>query len=444
MDDTHPTVSQALDDLKAALAELSDDTLRGAGVWPEDQLKTPVKNFLDGVSSAFGKHVRVRTEDAQPQMDQGVAERRVRLDIAVIDTKTQGRVGHIELKAPGKGADPTTPAGRQGWTKHDTNQWKRLDGHPNLIYCNGSEWTLLRSGVKVRHLRLDAEGETAVGALLADFFDWTPEPPRTARALAERLAPLARLLRDAVTSELAADTAKTGRLHSMLDAWRATLMPDATEPDFADSVAQTFTYALLLARLNERIVLPLDSEQVGKALRAHGHGLLGSVLALLASEDVRATLDEPVGLIESTIAAVDPDRIRGGDATWLYFYEDFLAEYDPKRRKDSGVYYTPVEVVQAQVRLVNHVLQSRFGLSDGLGNPSVRVLDPATGTGTYLLAAAKHVLDAAEEGGLPLADTAKGLRGRLYGFELLIGAYSVAHLSLEAPIGSGVTSGREV
>ena len=79
-------------------------------------------------------------------------------------------------------------------------------------------------------------------------------------------------------------------------------------------------------------------------------------------------------------------RAKGKDI-WLYFYEDFLAAYDPKLRRQRGVYFTPTQVVQAQTRLVAELLKKRFDEPLGFASDNVTVLDPAVGTGTYLLAA---------------------------------------------------------
>ena len=428
-----PAVMKLISDV----TRVHDEQLRGIGTQPEDQLKTPVKLVLEALApNVSPRDLTVNTEDARP--NEGLDG--VRLDLSVIDAKSGYRVGHIELKAPHKGANPSLATGMQGWTAHDKNQWAKLKGLPNLIYSNGYEWTLFRTGVRVGSpVRLDdfAKGHVpdagvrAFTELIAQFLSWSPTPPRTARGLAKRLAPLARVLRDAVQAELeranGADDDSLARMHRT---WQETLMPDATNEDFADGVAQTFTYGLLLARLEDKIELPLDPEKVARSLRTHGHKLLGSVLDLLAEDSVRARIDEPIGLVESAIAAVDPEKLSSKKDTWLYFYEDFLAEYDAKRRKDAGVYFTPVEVVQTQVRLVDHVLRTRFGKAKGIGDQNVSVLDPAVGTGTYLLAVAEHVLAEADQLQLPKSEVQSQLRRRLYGFEILIGAYSVAHLRL--------------
>ena len=134
---------------------------------------------------------------------------------------------------------------------------------------------------------------------------------------------------------------------------------------------------------------------------------------------------------------VDWDRIAKGDPeAWLYFYEDFLDIYDRKLRKQTGSYYTPPEVVQAMVRLCDEALRSsqRFGVAQGLASSDVYIADPATGSGTFLLAILRAIADrvAADEGEGAVGGVNTEAAKRLYGFELQFGAFAVAQLRLLA------------
>ena len=97
-----------------------------------------------------------------------------------------------------------------------------------------------------------------------------------------------------------------------------------------------------------------------------------------------------LGALETLVSAIDRHRVnlsadRRGEP-WLYFYEDFLAIYDPEQRRQAGVYFTPLPVVRAMVRMVDQLLVERFGRRLGFGANDVVTLDPATGTGTFPLA----------------------------------------------------------
>ncbi|HUT04162.1 MAG TPA: type ISP restriction/modification enzyme, partial [bacterium] len=122
--------------------------------------------------------------------------------------------------------------------------------------------------------------------------------------------------------------------------------------------------------------------------------------------------------------------LTGPEDPWLYFYEDFLAAYDPKLRKDVGVYYTPVQVVRAQVRLIDDLLVNRLKKRSGFCNPDVVTLDPAAGTGTYLLGVIEHALKRIEDeqGAGAVPGQASTLADNLYGFEFMVGPYAVSEL----------------
>lgn len=146
-------------------------------------------------------------------------------------------------------------------------------------------------------------------------------------------------------------------------------------------------------------------------------------------------MEVAVGLLERAIGAVDPTKLKGashGHDLWLYFYEEFLAAYDQRLRKQRGVYYTPLPVVGAQTRLVAELLRDRFGKALHFADDDVTVLDPAVGTGTYLLAALDSGLAAvgAAYGAGQRGARASLMAENLRGFELLIGPYAVAHLRL--------------
>jgi hypothetical protein len=390
---------------------------------PEDQLKPPIVELL----ARFGELIGV---NLIPTTEAFVIELGARPDVAI---SVDGAVtGHIELKAPGKGAQT------RKFKAHDARQWKKFSNHPNMLYTDGNEWALYRTGErqgKVVRLQGDAtvEGAAAIGAtdahdlelLLRDFLTWEPIVPSSPRALAEVLAPLCRLLRD---DALTAVGAQGSAMHILADDWRRYLFADADDPQFADAYAQTVTYALLLARMEGEENL---ATHAADRLEAR-HGLLAQVLRILSQREAREEVEVAVDLLERTIAAVNPAMMLNGDSSdpWLYFYEEFLAAYDPKLRNNRGVYYTPVQVVQAQVRLVTELLRERFDKRLGIVDDDVVLLDPATGTGTYLLAALDEGLAAATErfGPGEAAGRASVAGANFHGFELLVGPYAVAHL----------------
>ena len=140
----------------------------------------------------------------------------------------------------------------------------------------------------------------------------------------------------------------------------------------------------------------------------------------------------PIELLERAIGAIDASSVSENGDPWLYFYEHFLREYDPELRNARGVYFTPVEVVQTQIRLVSELLQTRFNKPLAFADDEVVTLDPAAGTGTYPLAVLDHTVELIGSilgpGAVP--EKLTGLADRLFAFEILVGPYAVSHLRL--------------
>jgi hypothetical protein len=323
------------------------------------------------------------------------------------------------------------------------DQFDRFQAIPNIIYSDGNEWALYRSGKlqnKVVRLSGDvsSDGKNAIGdgdaekveRLLREFFEWEPFIPTGRhgkidfKRLPEVLAPLCRLLRDEVI-----DAIKDSRspLVQLARDWRQLLFPNASDERFADAYAQTVTFALLLARSEESGTLTLDR---AISTLAAEHSLLSRALQVLTDNNARKEINASLDLMLRVIGAIPPIAFSGAQNPWLYFYEDFLAVYDPNLRKNIGVFYTPLAVVHAQVRLIDDLLVNRLGKRLGFAEPSVVTLDPAAGTGTYLLGVIEHALARIEErfGKGAVGGHAGELAANLYGFELMVGPYAVCEL----------------
>ena len=400
---------------------------------PEEQLRAPVEALIGGVAEALGIPEIVLVGES------AIGDLRVKPDYALI--VDQLLVGHIEVKAPGKGADP-----RRFREAHDKEQWKRLSALPNILYTDGNEWGLYRQGEPIGgivRLRGDVDqsgpdltaDDAALAFLLSDFLGWEPVAPVSVRQLAETTARLCRLLRLEVL-ELIGDS--TGLRNLQAD-WRHLLYPEATDKQFADQYAQTITFALLLARvegIDLNVAAPNGENPnfslIAKQLNTR-HGLIGTALSLLTDQSVLESLATSVWALVRVLSVVDWEQLSDGDPDkWLLFYEDFLAEYDNDLRKMSGSYYTPVEMVDSMVRITDGLVRSRLKIHQGLGSSSVTVVDPACGTGTFLFRVIDRIAQTVEESegsgavGPRLQEAAK----RLIGFEMQTGPYSVAELRL--------------
>ena len=421
------TVHTALQAFAAAVTDKLTQITHGE---PEEQLRAPFENFMGAAAGALGWNVVCTGETPLP-------DRLGRPDYAVHLNSLLA--GYVELKPAGAGAAATRFAGR------NLKQFNRFSAIPNLLYTDGNEWALYRNGALVdRVVRLSgdvaSEGAKAVGPqdahalenLLRDFLMWKPFIP-TDRAgridlprFAALLAPLCRMLRDDVTDALKRPDSP---LVQLAQDWRQLLFPDASDEQFSDAYAQTVLFALLLGRSEGADPLTLGSAE--KALSAQ-HNLLSRALQVLTDPNARADIAAPLDLLLRVVAVTPPAALTSPDDPWLYFYEDFLAVYDPRLRKDAGAYYTPVEVVRAQVRLIDNLLVERLAKPLGFADPDVVTLDPALGTGTYLLGVIEHALGRVEDeqgtGAVP--NQATTLAENLYGFELMAGPYAVSELRI--------------
>jgi len=396
---------------------------------PEDQLRGPLETLLKAAGVSLSKAVVAKGESM-------LAGRLGRPDYAVLVDGSLS--GYVELKSPGHGANPNAFGGT------DREQWKRFTSIPNLLYTDGNEWGLHRDGERVGKIvrllgdvsqdgaaAVDANSAASVAALLADFFSWEPIVPTSPPQLAGVLAPLCRLLRDQVKESLGDPQSP---LVQLATDWRQLLFPDADDEQFADAYAQTVTYALLLAKADG--AASLNAATAATTLGT-AHGLLARALQVLTDPAVDIEIGSALRLLERTIAAIAPKTLSGKTSDpWLYFYENFLAAYDPRLRKNAGVYYTPVEVVRLQVRIADDLLRTRLGKPKGLAESGVHTLDPAVGTGTYLLGAITHSLAEIEAtyGPGAVAGEATALASHLHGFELLVGPYAVAQLRVSREI----------
>jgi hypothetical protein len=379
-----------------------------------------------------------------------------RPDIALKRTGSPPRA-FVELKAPTKSADPTR------WRGADARQFERFKEFPGWATSNVIEIRLLYRGEEfesatvvpdssLRPDRDDARADKAVAEhdpapllrLLERLCDAAGREPsaRDAPHLAELMAHSARLVRGIVRDRLTELHREENPGHALLQVrqeFRDVLYahPEAGgystgdfDELFSAAFAQTLAFGLLLVREGTGL-------SVGVASWEHmpgEHPLMRTALRVLSQPEV--VLDVSIGfdVMCDTVDSFAPEILavpESGRDPILYFYEDFLRTFDPAAREKYGVYYTPVEVVRYIVAALNRAVRDNLGL-DGLRDSNLTILDPATGTGTFLLGIAERVRTQTEvEAGAGMAALAlQQLAGRMFGFELLVGPYAVAHYRL--------------
>lgn len=411
-----------------AKAKLANPAATGE---PEDQLRAP----LEGLFADLAEQCGFKRQWLAAVGESSLATLKTRPDFAI--TLRDTLVGFVEVKAPGKGADPRRYRG------HDKEQWEKLQSLPNLLYTDGNSFSLWQNGELVGSIvELQGDVQTSGAHLAAppellarfdNFLRWEPIPPKSAAELAKVAARLCRLMRDEVSEQLAV---RSPALTALAADWRKLLFPEANDQQFADGYAQAVTFGLLMAR-SSGIRLADGLDQVGRQL-GKTNSLIGAALRLLTDEvGNEATLKTSLGALVRVLDGVNWHAISKGNAdAWLYFYEDFLAVYDNTLRKLTGSYYTPPEVVEPMIRLVDDVLRKQFNRTAGLASADVTLADPAVGTGTFILGVLRHIAAEVEEdqgpGAVPQA--VEAAIGRLTAFEMQLGPFAVAQLRVFAEL----------
>lgn len=355
-------------------------------------------------------------------------------------------VGYVEAEAYGADLDALPP--------HARAQCEAFRAHlDNFLLTSFLEFRLYRAGQEAMRARLPqppAQGKLSLPSqsvqelcdLLQAFASYTPAPIADARTLAHHLAQRARLLKTTVEQSLRAQLAQPPaaplELRNMYRALQHALLPDLQPADFADLYAQTIAYGLFAARCyapqsrftrhDAARVIPDSIPFLKRLLSALTQHRLETELAWL--------MDDLASLLErADMPAILQDfgARAGREDPVVHFYEDFLAAYDPTQREVRGVYYTPEPIVQFIVRAVDAVLRGEFGMAQGLVDPSALILDPACGTGSFLYEVVRQVHTQVRNqlGEGQWADYAREqLTPRLFGFELLMAPYTIAHLKL--------------
>jgi hypothetical protein len=374
-------------------------------------------------------------------------------DFAVrrIDSSGHGvTLGYLETKDIGAPLDAAEM----------TDQLQRYrDNLPNLILTNYLEFRWYVDGARrqiarladwdarAKRLRRTPDGENQVRELLLGFLTREPAPIADADALARQMARYAHLIRDTICAAFQQGLA-SDILCDLRATFAETLLPDLDQPDklpdFADMLAQTLVYGLFAARCYHtanqpftRAHAPHEIPLTNPFLRGLFDTLTG---AELDHEPFMPFVDDLVELLAQAnmthILNTFSARAQREDPV-VHFYETFLKAFDPKQREQRGVYYTPDPIVGYLTRAVHSLLQRRFRLPDGLASLAddspLYLLDPACGTGSFLahiVAFIQQELQRAHKGGLWNDETIQQLTRRLFGFELLMAPYTIAHLKL--------------
>ena len=339
-------------------------------------------------------------------------------------------VGYIEAEAYGRDLEALTG--------HAQTQNERfIENLDNFILTNFVEFRLYAESQLRTTARITDENRDPLENLLDRFLSASVTQIGSPELLAKHLARRTRELQTQIAATL---TNEDSDIYRMFLAFKELLLTTLTPDDFADMYAQTLAYGLFAARCTlpnatnfSRLTAPSALPQSNPFLRQLFHQVASPNL----EDNVTYILDD----IANLLANVPTELLRTAfvlqahaEDPVIHFYETFLAEYDPQRRVDRGVYYTPPQAISYIVRSVDALLKIELNKTDGLAEKDVLILDPATGTGGFLLAVLNHISE--------YITTTYGmgewhqyinnaqLVQRLFGFEILVAPYTVAHLKL--------------
>ena len=364
-----------------------------------------------------------------------------------------------------------------------TNQMERYAGYTNLVltdylefrfYKNGEKYETVSLGcVKQGKLHLQPENGERLLRELQAFLDLPPESIKSGRRLAQIMGGKARRIRDNVEIYLKSEYVEAHELEKIYEMMKRLLVHDLDETKFADMYAQTLVYGLFVARYGDdtpenftrseaRDLVPASNPFLrhffdhiaGAGFDKRLAKIVDELCEIFSVSDVRNIVHRHLRIADNTVRdAKDPI---------IHFYEDFLQSYDSLERKKMGAYYTPTPVVRFIVRQIDQLLKTEFGVMKGLASSDtitrtvatqpwrkkgerkdrltrdivesrVQILDPAVGTATFLNETIRYIYEKnfqSGQAGLWPSYVNDNLIPRLFGFELMMAPYTVAHLKL--------------
>lgn len=386
-----------------------------------------------------------------------------------IITKHDIPIGYIEAKDIG--ADLNNKAYKEQFDRYKHSL-------SNLIITDYLTFELFREGEKVAYIQIGKiQGNKIIGvcenyndftALIKDFCTHVGQTIKSPSKLAKMMAGKARLMANIIEASLNSDhqDQENSSLRDQLEAFKQILIHDIKSKEFADIYSQTIAYGMFAARFHDT-TLESFTRQEAAELIPKSNPFLRKLFQYIAGYDLDTRIVWIVDALAEIFSATNVAELLKdfGKSTQqhdpiIHFYETFLSEYDPALRKSRGVWYTPAPVVNFIVRAVDDILKTEFDLKEGLADTSktkikiltqskdkrttqgykeveeevhrVQILDPATGTGTFLAEVVKQINKRFEgQEGIWSNYVENHLIPRLNGFELLMASYAMAHLKLD-------------
>ncbi len=392
-------------------------------------------NLLDKLKNHFNKEFKIEHE---PKRDKQGGQPDFRISYQGLN------IGYIENKRVGTNLSQLLEKSDQILKYLELNPNLMLTDYLKFMWVGKDENNapLIKKEISVasldelsKPLKPKPQTERDLIELFKSFFNHEAAPIANAKDFATHLSPRTKYLKDALIKYQ-----EKAQVSSIFKNFKEYLYEELSFEDFSDALAQTLTYSLFLAKLNhpfEKINLDNVRSSIPKNFAAIRE-MADFLKKLDEIQEIQWLLNE----ILSSINHVDMDSIlkdlNDDKDPYLHFYETFLSAYDPKLRESKGVYYTPDSVVKFIINALDSLLKTHFkdaplGLKSTLDNENIKLLDFATGTGTFLLEAFRKALEmrkTSDGGTSTKEDKYQNLLKQFYGFEYLIAPYAIAHLNL--------------
>ncbi|PUD17266.1 DNA methyltransferase [Helicobacter pylori] len=392
-------------------------------------------NLLDKLKDHFNKEFKIEHE---PKRDKQGGQPDFRVSYQGLN------IGYIENKRAGTDLSQLLKKSDQILKYLELNPNLMLTNYLNFMWVGKDEKNapLIKREISVasldelsKPLKPKPQTERDLIELFKSFFNHEAAPITNAKDFATHLSAPTKYLKDALIKYQ-----EKVQVSSIFNNFKEYLYEELSFEDFSDALAQTLTYSLFLAKLNhpfEKINLDNVRSSIPK-----NFAVIREMADFLKKLDEIKEIQWLLNEILSSINHVDMDSIlkdlNDDKDPYLHFYETFLSTYDPKLRESKGVYYTPDSVVKFIINALDSLLKTHFkdaplGLKSALDNENIKLLDFATGTGTFLLEAFRKALETRKtsDGGTSTKeDKYQNLLKQFYGFEYLIAPYAIAHLNL--------------
>ncbi|MFP6175584.1 type ISP restriction/modification enzyme [Helicobacter pylori] len=418
-------LKEYLESIKDLTPEKNELTHRGS-----------LENLLKNLKDNFNKEFKIEHE---PNRDKQGGQPDFRVSFQGLN------IGYIENKRVGTDLSQLLKIKNKQILKYlELNPNLMLTDYLNFVWVGKDEENkpLIKREISVasldelsKPLKPNPQTERDLIELFKSFFNYEAAPITNAKDFATHLSTPTKYLKDALIQYQ-----KDEQVSSIFKNFKEYLYEELSFEDFSDAFAQTLTYSLFLAKLNhpfEKINLDNVRSSIPKNF-AVIREMADFLKKLDAIKEIQWLLNEILSLInhvdmDSIIKDLNDDK-----DPYLHFYETFLSAYDPKLREKKGVYYTPDSVVKFIINALDSLLKTHFkdaplGLKSALDNENIKLLDFATGTGTFLLEAFRKALEVRKtsDGGTSTKeDKYQNLLKQFYGFEYLIAPYAIAHLNL--------------